>query len=66
MSLFALPVPDDALPAAAGAVGAGVLLERLGGFGAEIGHDGEGICAREHSCSRWPGVRQFGVIGDSR
>ncbi|WP_326945750.1 ABC transporter ATP-binding protein/permease [Amycolatopsis sp. NBC_01307] len=47
VALFAPSASDDALAAAATAVGAGALLKRLGGLDAEIGHGGEGISAGE-------------------
>jgi ATP-binding cassette subfamily C protein len=47
VALFAPSASDDALSAAADAVGAGTLLKRLGGLDAEIGHGGEGISAGE-------------------
>jgi ATP-binding cassette subfamily C protein len=47
VSLFAPSASDDALTAAAEAVGAGALLKRLGGLDAEIGHGGEGVSAGE-------------------
>ncbi|WP_328613457.1 ABC transporter ATP-binding protein/permease [Amycolatopsis sp. NBC_00355] len=47
VALFAPSASDDALAAAATAVGAGALLRRLGGLDAEIGHGGEGISAGE-------------------
>ncbi|MFG1639314.1 ATP-binding cassette domain-containing protein [Amycolatopsis sp. NPDC049252] len=47
VGLFAPSASDDALTAAAAAVGAGALLHRLGGLDAEIGHGGEGVSAGE-------------------
>jgi ATP-binding cassette subfamily C protein len=47
VSMFAPSASDDALSAAADAVGAGALLNRLGGLDAEIGHGGEGLSAGE-------------------
>ncbi|MGW5716321.1 ATP-binding cassette domain-containing protein [Amycolatopsis sp. NPDC003865] len=47
VGLFALSASDDTLSSALDAVGAGALLQRLGGLDAEIGHGGEGISAGE-------------------
>ncbi|WP_372671510.1 ABC transporter ATP-binding protein [Amycolatopsis kentuckyensis] len=47
VGLFALSASDDELSSALDAVGAGALVQRLGGLDAEIGHGGEGISAGE-------------------